>query len=131
MSTAQAIAYRDRSQLYLDNAAEMLRRQRPEKTGEFLWGALVEALKAVAALKDIKLRTHAEIRRYARQVAKELDSEAILDSYALGETLHSNFYEGMFDPGEVSRQAARTRAVVIDMLLQVVPSGKSDEGGTA
>ena len=125
MSIEQARAYSDRSRLYLANAGTTFREQRPEKTGEFLWGAMAEALKAVAAVKDIALRNHNQIRRYARDAASELRDERLLDAFRDAQTLHSNFYEGMFDMGELARLSATIRDAV-DALLELVP----DEQGS-
>ena len=116
MSIERARAYSERSHHYLANAAAMLRQQHPEKSSEFLWGAMAEALKAVAALKDIRLRTHAEISRYARDVAKQLSDERLLDAYSIAETLHSNFYEGMFEAGQVMRHSVAVREAVSTLL---------------
>ena len=126
MSVEKAITYSERSRLYVDNAADMLRRQRPEKSSEFLWGAMAEALKAVAAVKDIRLRTHAEIRRYARDLAKQLSDERLLNAYSVAETLHSNFYEGMFDMGQVMYHSGAIRETV-DTLLNLVPKAETDQ----
>ena len=120
MSIEEATGYADRSRLYLANAASMLRQQRPEKSSEFPWGAMAEALKAIAALNDIKLRTHAEIRLYARDLAKQLQSEPLLDAYSIAETLHSNFYEGMFDTGQVTGHSTTIRESV-SSLIALVP----------
>ena len=125
MTVEQATEYSERSRLYLANAAKMLQEQRPEKASEFLWGAMAGALKAVAALKDIRLRNHAEIRRYARDVSKQLSDERLLEVYAIAETLHSNFYEGMFDQGQV-RHHSRSIRYAVDNLLNNVPAETGD-----
>lgn len=127
MTVEQAIAYAERSTLYLSNASEMLREQRPEKSSEFLWGSMAEALKAVAAIKDTKLRTHAEIRRFARDLAKQLQSDRLLDVFSIAETLHSNFYEAMFDEAEVLHHSTSVREV-IGTLLDLVPRGQPEPG---
>ena len=126
MTTERAASYADRSRLYLANAAEMLRDNRPEKSSEFLWGAMAEALKALAAAKGIKLRTHSEIKRYARGAAKQVGDERLLDVFSIAETLHSNFYEGMYDMAQVTRHASGIREAV-GRLLSFVPS---DEDST-
>ncbi|MCH8206063.1 MAG: hypothetical protein IH956_03565 [Chloroflexi bacterium] len=131
MSIDEARAYAERSHLYLANAASTIRQQRPEKSSEFLWGAMAEALKAVAAIKDIKLRSHDAIRRYARDLAKEREDEQLSTSFKIAQTLHSNFYEGFSDLGEVMDDSARIREAV-ERLLRLIPpqqGSRTEEGG--
>jgi hypothetical protein len=125
VSIEQARVYADRSRLYLANAAATLRERRPEKASEFLWGAMAQALKATAALKEIQLRSHREIRRFGRDTAKELKSEQLLNAYTVAETLHSNFYESMFDIPEVTGHATIIR-VAVEELLGLVPAAEGD-----
>ena len=125
MSVEQARGYADRSHLYLANAAATLRQRRPEKASEFLWGAMAQALKAVAAVKEIQLRSHRQIRQFARDTAKELQNEELLRTYAIAETLHSNFYEGVFDIPEVTGHATIIR-VAVEELLGLVPAPEGD-----
>ena len=126
MSAGEARAYSERCWLYLANAAATLRERRPEKSSEFLWGAMAESLKAMAALKDIRLRTHIEIRRYARDVAKQLNDERLLEAYSVAESLHSNFYEGMFDTGQVMRHSRAIRYAV-NTLLDLIPRDQAGQ----
>ncbi|MCI0439461.1 MAG: PaREP1 family protein [Chloroflexi bacterium] len=124
MSIEQAYEYRERSLHYISNATAMLRQSEAEKAGDLLWGALVQALKAVAALKDVRLRTHREIRGYARAAAKELNDERLLEVFSIAETMHSNFYEGFLDLGQMSYNATEvTRAIAT--LLALMPQDAS------
>ena len=120
MSIAEARSYQERTRLYLANAAGMLRQRRPEKSGEFLWGAMAEALKAVAALKETRLRTHAEIRRYARDLSKERGDDQLSTSFNIAEMLHSNFYEGFSDLAAVTSHSDRI-AEAVERLLSLIP----------
>ena len=69
--------YKTQSVHYLENALKFIKAGNPEKAGEFLWGSMAQALKAVAASKGIELNTHQEIRRYARELAKRCKDESI------------------------------------------------------
>ena len=123
MSVEEATAYADRSRLYLSNAAVMFREGHPEKSSEMLWGGMAQALKAVAALKSRRLKTHREIRSYARALAKERDDGMLQDAYGLAELLHSNFYEGFTDAGSMLSHSKEIRASV-EKLLDLLPSGE-------
>jgi hypothetical protein len=85
--------YKAQSVHYLENAFKSMGAGDAEKAGEFLWGSLAEALKAVAASRGIRLKAHWEIGDYARDVAKQLGDKSILDAYRDASYLHSNFYE--------------------------------------
>ncbi|MBI2871767.1 MAG: hypothetical protein HYY00_01085 [Chloroflexi bacterium] len=85
--------YRAQALHYLENAFIALRQGDVEKAGEFLWGSMAEALKAVAAHKGTTLRQHREIREFARAIANELGERALWDAYGNAEHLHANFYE--------------------------------------
>ena len=64
-----------------------------EKASEFLWGSIAEAIKAVAASKEIQLRSHRDLRNYAMELAKILQDESIRNTFLHAQSLHSNFYE--------------------------------------
>lgn len=85
--------YKKQSLHYLENAYKFLDAGDLEKASEFLWGSLVEALKAVAASKDIKLRSHRDVWNYATGLARALGDESIKLAFDYARSLHSNFYE--------------------------------------
>ena len=121
MSVEEARAYAERSHLYLSNAAAMFREGHPEKSSEFLWGGMAQALKAVAALKDRNLSTHRQIRDYARALAKERGDQPLQSAYHVAELLHSNFYENFSDGGSMLNHSKAIRAAV-ETLLDLVPA---------
>ena len=121
MSLEEATAYADRSRLYLSNAAAMFREGHPEKSSEMLWGGMAQALKAVAASKEIKLKSHRDIRNYARALAKERIDEKLQGAFSLTEMLHSNFYEGFTDAGSMLSHSKEIRASV-ETLLDLLPA---------
>lgn len=113
--------YRRQTMYYLENAAEMLGRGEWGKGAEMAWGALAEALKAVALAKGNKLNSHADMRRFARQLAKELQEDSIENAFVRGERLHSQFYEGFLDPEDVATDVEAIKRV-LPRLLSLVPS---------
>ena len=85
--------YLQNIRVYLDNASKALDDGEPQKAGEFLWGGMAAAFKALAAHRGIRLRSHRDIWDYARAAAKELDAEALFVAFRDANSLHSNFYE--------------------------------------
>ena len=108
--------YKAQSVHYLENAFKSMGAGDAEKAGEFLWGSLAEALKAVAASKGIKLKAHWEIADYARDVAKQLGDKSILDAYRDASYLHSNFYEAGLRIEDVDVYAEDIRKAVGKLL---------------
>lgn len=87
-----------------------------EKAGEFLWGSMAQALKAVAASKGIELKKHWDIGDYARDLAKQLEDKSIYDAYGHASYLHSNYYEAGLRLEEVYIYAEGIRKAVGKLL---------------
>jgi hypothetical protein len=85
--------YRTQSVHYFENAFHFVEAGDLEKASEFLWGSMAEALKAVAASRGIRLKSHKEIRDYAMELARALKDESIRHAFNNAQSLHSNFYE--------------------------------------
>lgn len=90
---SKAGKHRNQSRHYLDNAMNYLAKGDAEKASEFLWGSMTQALKALAASRGITLRSHNELREFAKGLARELNDESIWNAYREAQSLHSNFYE--------------------------------------
>ena len=114
-------AYALQSRHYLENSRSAIDLGELEKAGEFLWGSMALALKAVAASKEIELRNHRLLWDYAREISKDLREESIFTAFRDANSLHSNFYEtGMsldilLDSEERIRQA-------VGKLISIIPS---------
>ena len=87
----------------MHNALEYLRAGQLEKSSEFLWGSMAQAVKAVAALREITLPTHGAIWEFTRQLCQELGDSTLFDAFKDANRLHANFYE-----------AGMTREMLID-----------------
>ena len=112
--------YKTQSTHYLENALSSIKAGDAEKAGEFLWGSMAEALKAVAASKGAKLKTHWDIGDYARKLAKELGDRAIFDTYGHASYLHSNFYEAGLRIEDVYIYGEEIKKTV-EKLLKLIP----------
>ena len=112
--------YRTQSTHYFGNALNSIQSGDAEKAGEFLWGSMAEALKAVAASEGKELNAHWDIGDYARKLAKKMGDESILDVYGSASYLHSNFYEAGLSLEEVQTYAERIRTTVAK-LLSLIP----------
>ena len=109
-----------RSGEYLNNTYLALDQDEIEKASEFLWGSMALAVKAVAALREIELRSHGAIWEYARQLSQELGSQQLFDSFRDANRLHSNFYESDLTRAVVLESEERIRFAV-GQLLNMLP----------
>ena len=118
--------YKTQSLHYLENAFSYIEAGDAEKAGEFLWGSMAEALKAVAASKGVELKAHWEIGDCARKLAKELEDEDIFHAYGHASYLHSNFYEAGLRIEDVQIYAEDIRKTVGE-LLSLIPQERAPD----
>ena len=116
--------YRAQSAHYLENAFISIEAGDLEKASEFLWGSMAEALKAVAASKDIQLKSHKDVRDYAVELARALQDDSIRRTFNNAQSLHSNFYESGLILEDVAIGAEDVRAAVAK-LLNLIPEKES------
>jgi HEPN domain-containing protein len=78
---------------YLKEAKELLAKGEYPQASEKLWGAFVEAVKAVAAERNITLGTHRSIAEFVSKIHEEHPEWRLRDVFRHAESLHLNFYE--------------------------------------
>ena len=108
--------YTKQSAHYFRNALKFIQNNETEKAGEFLWGSVAEIMKAAAASKGIELKTHAELWNYAQALAKELEDNAVYDTFSKANALHSNFYEIRLPPQEILVKMEEVKKLLSKML---------------
>lgn len=108
--------YRAQSIHYLENAFSSLEAGDPEKAGEFLWGSLSQALKAVAASKEIELKRHWDLTDYAKGLTRQQGDKSIYDVFGHASYLHSNFYEAGLRVEDVEIYAQEIKEMVGKLL---------------
>ena len=120
----EAEKYADLALKYLENAAEELSRGELEKASEYMWGAVVEGIKCVLlAKKGIIVAKHSELRRYARELAREVGDPEIFRAFREAESLHSNFYEAMLEEEDLLAHFDSVR-LLVSKLLELVREGR-------
>jgi hypothetical protein len=104
--------YSGQSLHYLHNAENYINKGDSAKASEFLWGGMAQALKAVAASKEISLRGHRQLWKYAETLSKELQDRSIYDTFLHARLLHTNFYEADMELDDVKKIAGDIKTVV-------------------
>ncbi|MDI6814670.1 MAG: PaREP1 family protein [Dehalococcoidales bacterium] len=117
--------YKSQSIHYLENVYSSLDTGYAEKAGEFLWGSMAEAIKAVAASEGRELKAHWEISDYARELAKKRDDKSIWDAYGHASYFHHGFYEAGLTVNDVRLRLDGVREI-IRKLLELLPEKESD-----
>ena len=115
--------YRTQSVHYFENAVKFIEAGDAEKASEFLWGSMAQALKAVAASRDIWLKSHKAVRDYAMEVARALQDDNIRHAFDYAQSLHSNFYESGLMLEDVAIGAEDVKKTVAK-LLSLIPEEK-------
>ncbi|MBM3942033.1 MAG: hypothetical protein FJ316_03735 [SAR202 cluster bacterium] len=121
--TVQEGDYQSLSIHYLENSLHHLQAGEIAKAGEFLWGSVATALKAVAARRDRGLRSHRELRAFARELARDSGQPDLWDKYLTAEHLHSNFYESFLEREDLDAIAEDLRPTVM-VLLEMAAEGR-------
>ena len=115
--------YKAQSMHYLENAFKFIKAGDEEKASEFLWGSMAEGIKAVAASKEIWLKSHKDLRNYAMELARALPDESIRNTFLHAQSLHSNFYETGLLMEDVIMCAEEVRAT-LDKLFKLIDGRK-------
>jgi uncharacterized protein (UPF0332 family) len=97
---------------YLAEAERLLSEHDYIQAGEKAWGAASQMLKALAAKRGLKLRSHEALHEYLSKVCEE-SGEAELDRlWGSATTLHQNFYEAWLPPEMVKRRVEDVKQLV-------------------
>lgn len=124
MTTAGHLAvyrYVASSHHYLENALVHLQANEASKAGEFLWGAIAESLHALAASRNINLRTHKQLRQFVGALSKELQDNTISLGFKIAEALHSNYYEAEYEVEDVEWDVDPIRQAIDRTLILIPP----------
>ena len=119
--------YQTRSNRYFRNALHFIEAGDAEKASEFLWGSMSQALKAVAASRDKRLRSHKDIRDYAAELTRALRDESIWHAFNTAQSLHSNFYESGLLLEDVIMGAEDVKTVVAKLFRLIHEEETSEE----
>jgi len=96
---SKLLEYLNTRDKYLSNALKLVREGEFRKASELLWGAVALQIKLLALVKkNIRLATHKELRRFMRELVKELGDPELYKTFHLVEKLHTNFYDEILDP---------------------------------
>jgi hypothetical protein len=83
---------------YFANAELFAGKKEYRKASELLWGAVTQAIKALAAKHGLEIKSHTEFFDYMRNLSKELGTESLYKKFLFLNDLHKNFYDERISP---------------------------------
>jgi len=104
--------YLELNDKYLREAEALLEKGDYVQASEKFWGAAAEMVKAVAAERDVEIRSHGELHGFVTKLRKELDAPELTRLFAAAATLHQNFYEGWLTPEMVEDYGGAVKELV-------------------
>jgi len=83
---------------YFANAEVFAGKKEYRKASELLWGAVTQAIKALAAKHGLEIESHAQFFDFMRTLSKELETESLYKTFLFLNDLHKNFYDERISP---------------------------------
>jgi len=109
---------------YLSNSDRLSGEGEFRKASELLWGAITQAIKALAAAWGQRISKHGEFFDFMRTIAREVDENSLYESFLFLRQLHTNFYEETIPSADF--QIYRTKAeLFIKRLDEILRSSSS------
>jgi hypothetical protein len=81
------------SEQYLRSAKELIAEADYVQGSEKLWGAASQLVKAVAAKRNVELRSHSDLNRFVAELRSETNEPEIRWLWQIATSLHQNFSE--------------------------------------
>ena len=117
VEVARFCAQRDH---YWANALDCAARKELRKASELAWGAVAQALKALAASAGLHLGTHRQLADFARDLSCVTGDAYYKDEFRDLNALHVNFYDGILDETDFPQYLARAEQF-IRRLAELLP----------
>ena len=78
---------------YHTNAQKLAAEGEFRKASELLWGAVTQAIKALAAKRGHRIDNHSQFLDFVQTLAKEIEEPELYKSFLFLNDLHKNFYD--------------------------------------
>jgi len=104
--------YAELNRKYIQEADELLGKHDLPQASEKLWGAFVDAIKAIAELSGTSLGTHRSIAQFVLALSRKYPELHLHDAFRHAEGLHTNFFEDQLPEESVRLSAEVVKAVI-------------------
>ena len=112
MATPEVGQYTELSSGYLRHVRQYLVDGDLTQASEKAWGAAAVALKACAESRGLRHGRHRHFRATLQVLVGETGEDDLVDSFAVAEALHANYYENWLNQREVERHLGQVEALV-------------------
>ena len=85
---------------FFANAELFAGKREYRKASELLWGAVTQAIKALASKRGIAIATHSQFFDFMQTLAKETKDEPLYKTFLFLNDLHKNFYDEKIRPAD-------------------------------
>ena len=125
-SAEAAVTYRDSLAHYQEHVRKSLDERDYRQAAEKSWGAYSQTVKAIAAERRLRVRSHTSILRVSEQLVElvsreDPESGTVLDNGAnSAHSLHVHFYENDL-PDETVERRALAVSTAISLLREIFP----------
>ena len=86
---------------YLKEAEALMEEGDYVQASEKFWGAAAEIVKAVAAGRDMEIKSHGRLHGFVSRLGRELNDPGLPRLFGDAAALHQNFYENWLPPETV------------------------------
>jgi len=109
---ARAQDYLRLNDKYLKEAEALIEEGDYVQASEKFWGAAAEIVKAVAAERDMEIRSHGELHGFVSRLGRELSDPGLPRLFGDAAALHQNFYENWLPPETVKDYGEAVKELV-------------------
>jgi hypothetical protein len=104
--------YLELNDKYLREAEALLEKGDYVQASEKFWGAAAEIVKAVAAERNVEIRSHGELHGFVSRLGRELNNPGLPRLFGDAAALHQNFYENWLPPETVKDYGEAVKELV-------------------
>lgn len=104
---------------FLLEGQELLMKGDYLEASEKHWGAVAQAVKAVAAKQGLELKTHGQLWDFVNKLVEKLKDLELGDSWIRANALHKNFYEGKLIP-ELAKKYMEDARNLVEKLKKLI-----------
>lgn len=108
----EVVRFRTQRDHYWANALECAQNRELRKASELAWGAVAQALKALAASRGLHLGSHSQLTSFARDLSRSTGDPYFKSEFDCLNTLHVNFYDGTLDELDFPNYLARAERFI-------------------
>jgi len=108
---------------YFNNSERLSGKGEFRKASELLWGAITQAIKALAAASGRRISQHRHFFDVMRRLTAEMGEPTLYESFLFLRQLHTNFYDETISPEDfqIYRRRALSFLTRLDEIMRSLP----------